>query len=161
MFASISVNKLFVLSMAMRNHHSAKRRRHVKAHVKLILGNDELMFKRVAACTVQAFSLKFVASLAETFTRHARKIAEGLRGPSIRIKKKKRTGREIAKEKIIGRGKTRADNDMHLCANPHMSDATALPLSSLARSSIHNSAGRIRRARDASSLACLCYEGHR
>jgi len=94
MFASISVNKLFVLSMAMRNHHSVKRHRHVKAHVKLILGNDELMFKRVAACTIQAFSLKFVASLAETFTRHARKIAEGLRGPSIRRIKKKEADRE-------------------------------------------------------------------
>ena len=60
-----------------------------KVHVELILGNDELMFKRVAAYTIRAFSLKFVASLAETFTRHARKIAEGLRGPSIRRIKKK------------------------------------------------------------------------
>lgn len=52
MFAS--VKQTFVLSIAMRNRHSAKRhRRHaaLKAHVKLILGNDELMFKRVAACT--------------------------------------------------------------------------------------------------------------
>lgn len=97
--------------------------------------NDELMFKRIAARAARTFSPRFVARRAETFTRHAREIAEGLRGPSARRvrekKKKEQTEREGGKGEIIGRGKTRAGDDMHLCVNPHVSNATALPLSSL------------------------------
>lgn len=80
-----------------------RHRTHVAAtaHVELILGNDELMFKQVAACTARAFSPKFVARLAETFTRHAREIAEGLQDPPARRdrKKKKQTGRREQKKK--------------------------------------------------------------
>jgi len=101
----------------MRDRHPTKYRRHVaaKAHVELILGNDELMFKQVAAYI--AFSPKFVACLAETFTRHARKIAEGLRGPllQVELEKKEYTGRKGAKGKIIGRGKTRAGRPATTC----------------------------------------------
>jgi len=118
----------------MRDRHPTKHRRHVaaKAHVELILGNDELMFKQVAAYI--AFSPKFVACLAETFTRHAREIAEGLRGPllQVELEKKEYTGR---KQKKNNRPREDegwpAGDDMHLFVNSHVSDATALPLSSL------------------------------
>jgi len=87
MFAFV---KPFVFFAAMRDRHPTKHRRHVvaKAHVELILGNDELMFKQVAVYI--AFSPKFVACPAETFTRHAREIAEGLRSPLLQVELEKR-----------------------------------------------------------------------